>query len=1022
LIEDLISTNPIVDLGYDILLSKEGGSILNQGKEVVPITRDGLKWQVDLEKITHCLAVSVDEPKTFEKIKCLATSAERSTTDRIHELHRRMGHPSAQMMVEAIKNSSWLRSGIKIEDVRRAFKERPCALCDLAKRNKPSVSFLTTSPRDYCVGQLISGDIVGPITPESRSGHKYFFLFVDRRTSYYHVYTSATKDSFITSLKDVYEFYKKNGHEVRTFRSDSERIMVEGGVEIFLSEKNVRAEHSLPYTHNQNLVERHVQTVVKGVCAVIHDQSLLDASFWVHALFHCINVKNNTPNTKTDGKTPASMVTGREGPDLSRRFLFPFGTPVAVRIPNRTWKFDIRNELGVYLGESNNSVNGGLVFFPSTRAILPRGDLVELTISKEDFDRYSNVRDSIKNSPSLLDRELIIEIPDELAEPRETGEAEGQKVPSERSRTTNSKEQGAAAKGQYTSPALPLTKRAVKKIHQGFIRNMVKGVMTRKMTKMAAMLAKVTVQTMTDEVKNALEGPEKDHWIEALKIELQSLFEDSKSLVREDPTGVKGIDYDEIFATAVFKKKMKDDKTLDKYKVRIPVCGNQLLGKPGYNNPTYSPTISMLVHSSLLQMSIYDKLHMATFDTVAAYLYQYYPETFKALYVRFPKRLALACGLDPEARYRVKKYLYGLPDAGKAYYEAYSQHLIDNGYQRSMHDQCLFIKLDPSRGLRVYIWIHVDDTFISTTHKEEIEVFHQVLLKKFKVTADYDVMAHLGINMTHGQDGSVKLTQTKLLAEILREYDSGSSLYPASTVPTHGDDVPMASVTPYLRLLGQLSYLTNSRPDILTAVAYCATKCTKPTEEDYKKLLKIVAYLRQTPDFGLTMYPKSPDDDDKLHLTAYVDAAYMSHDDAGSHTGYTIAIGSKHPKSFFYSKSCKQKLVATSSTHAEIRALYDLTIQLVFIIGLFEEIQRPLHLPVLVYEDNQPAIDLVSTDSNRLGKSKHYLMIINFVKEQVRTGLLQVCKVATEENISNVLTKTVMGQEFYKSFQRIMGH
>jgi len=63
---------------------------------------------------------------------------------------------------------------------------------------------------------------------------------------------------------------------------------------------------------------------------------------------------------------------------------------------------------------------------------------------------------------------------------------------------------------------------------------------------------------------------------------------------------------------------------------------------------------------------------MATYDTVAAYLYQIYPEYYKPVYVKFPRHLAEACDLDPHTLYRLKKYLYGLPDAGRAYYEAFA--------------------------------------------------------------------------------------------------------------------------------------------------------------------------------------------------------------------------------------------------------------------------------------------------------------------------------------------------------------
>ena len=83
---------------------------------------------------------------------------------------------------------------------------------------------------------------------------------------------------------------------------------------------------------------------------------------------------------------------------------------------------------------------------------------------------------------------------------------------------------------------------------------------------------------------------------------------------------------------------------------------------------------------------------------------------------------------------------------------------------------------------------------------------------------------------------------------------------------------------------------------------------------------------------------------------------------------------------------------------------------------------RPIETPVIVFEDNQPCIDLVTQETTRLGKSKHCLNIINFIKEQVQLGLLKLSKIDTSKNISNVLTKIVCGKEFYDSFQAIMGH
>ena len=118
-------------------------------------------------------------------------------------------------------------------------------------------------------------------------------------------------------------------------------------------------------------------------------------------------------------------------------------------------------------------------------------------------------------------------------------------------------------------------------------------------------------------------------------------------------------------------------------------------------------------------------------DTKAAYLCQMYPDDATPLYVLLPRRGALALNLDPEQTYRVRKYIYGLPDAGIAYYDAYCAHLLEHGFTRTVSDLCLFTKIIAPRR-RVYVWIHVDDTLIANDRLEDIEDFKAMTQKRLR--------------------------------------------------------------------------------------------------------------------------------------------------------------------------------------------------------------------------------------------------------------------------------------------------
>ena len=83
-----------------------------------------------------------------------------------------------------------------------------------------------------------------------------------------------------------------------------------------------------------------------------------------------------------------------------------------------------------------------------------------------------------------------------------------------------------------------------------------------------------------------------------------------------------------------------------------------------------------------------------------------------------------------------------------------------------------------------------------------------------------------------------------------------------------------------------------------------------------------------------------------------------------------------------------------------------------FVVNLCDELQRSIKLPAVVPEDNQPAIDLSQSLSGRVNKCKHFLMLVNYIREQVAAGLIEISKVPTEDNGADLLTKGLTGQSF----------
>ena len=114
-------------------------------------------------------------------------------------------------------------------------------------------------------------------------------------------------------------------------------------------------------------------------------------------------------------------------------------------------------------------------------------------------------------------------------------------------------------------------------------------------------------------------------------------------------------------------------------------------------------------------------------------------------------------------------------------------------------------------------------------------------------------------------------------------------------------------------------------------------------------------------------------------------------------------------------------MVSTSSTHAEFRAIFTLVKDLLFIIYLCYEIDVRLDLPAIIFEDNSAVVTITNDETAYMKKCKHFMMLINYVREQVELGLINVTKVEGTENDADALTKKIRDSSFPKMINRMLG-
>jgi hypothetical protein len=104
-----------------------------------------------------------------------------------------------------------------------------------------------------------------------------------------------------------------------------------------------------------------------------------------------------------------------------------------------------------------------------------------------------------------------------------------------------------------------------------------------------------------------------------------------------------------------------------------------------------------------------------------------------------------------------------------------------------------------------------------------------------------------------------------------------------------------------------------------------------------------------------------------------------------------------------------------------MRAIFTLVKDIMYIIILCNEIKVRLHLPAVIMEDNSAVVTVTTDDSAFAKKCKHFLMLINYVREQVELGIVSIEKINGKINRADIHTKPLRNGDFGIHANSILG-
>ena len=152
---------------------------------------------------------------------------------------------------------------------------------------------------------------------------------------------------------------------------------------------------------------------------------------------------------------------------------------------------------------------------------------------------------------------------------------------------------------------------------------------------------------------------------------------------------------------------------------------------------------------------------------------------------------------------------------------------------------------------------------------------------------------YLGMRFDYSVPGRVTIDMSDHMAKIIKDFPFELS----KSVPTPAAE-NIFQVDPTSPLLDQeraeifhtfvakvLFACKRSRCDLQVAVAMLCTRVKNPTEEDWKKLIRLLQYVKSTVNDVLTLRA-----DDLSIVKWYVDASFAVHPDFKSHTGVALSL------------------------------------------------------------------------------------------------------------------------------------
>ncbi|GJZ61480.1 retrovirus-related pol polyprotein from transposon TNT 1-94 [Tanacetum coccineum] len=211
----------------------------------------------------------------------------------------------------------------------------------------------------------------------------------------------------------------------------------------------------------------------------------------------------------------------------------------------------------------------------------------------------------------------------------------------------------------------------------------------------------------------------------------------------------------------VFRNKLDENGIVSRNKARLVAQGYNQQEGIDYDE-TYAPVARLESIRILLAIACANDFNLYHMDVKSAFLNGFINEE---VYVAQP--LGFIDFQKPNYIYKLKKALYGLKLAPKAWYDRLKAFLINDEYLMGMVDNILFTKKLKSH--LIIVQIYVDDIIFGFTCQNLCDDFAKIMNDEFEMSMMGELNIFLGLQIKQMEDG-LFFNQSKYIMEMSNKF------------------------------------------------------------------------------------------------------------------------------------------------------------------------------------------------------------------------------------------------------------